>query len=294
MSRIGAIARAGVAVYQLASGAKMMRLRIDDPKLRRHPIAQRTKRNAKHVNGIVADYNPMLDLPIVISYRNGWKNIVDGDHRYSARKKMYENGEGSPYIDAIVYFGLTKAQDHALFYGLNQKKKQLDSQSKWFNGYHGGEKAIVGAINLIAKMGYSCEIGPKDDTTIITSHSEYDWRGNKCIGILVGLYKHCPHVCEQWLTGMQSWRLKNGNLHPKTMTTEVLRGSFQFVKRHCMDLTVDQIHKLFARTNPGKVNQLATQLQIAKGKCRNDAQTVEAMARATRTYRKSGKVVIDI
>ncbi len=292
MTRTQTARRKKVSVYQLQSSAKLMTLRVDDPNLRRHPIAQRTKRNKNHVDSIVANYNPMIDMPIVVSYRNKWKNIVDGDHRYAARKKMNENGECYPYIDAIVYFGLTLKQEHALFYGLNQKKKQLDSFSKWFNGYHGGEKEIVEPLNLVARMGYSCDIGPNDDTNIITKHSEYDWRGDECIGTLVSLYKRCPHACEHWLHGIQSWRVKTGSLHPTTMTTEVLKGSFHFVKRYCMDLEVTQVQKLFRRTNPAKVLQLVTQLQIKKGKCRGDGQVVEAFARATGCYRKNGKVVV--
>jgi hypothetical protein len=294
MSRTSSIVRATAAVFQLTTGAKLMRLRLDDPKIRRHPIAQRGKRNRKHVNAIKGNYNPMLDLPIVISYSNGWKNIVDGDHRFTARLEMFKDGIGSPYIDAIVYFGLTRTQDHALFYGFNQKKKQLDSQSKWFNGYHGKEPHIVGAINLIAKLGFTCSIGPKDDTSMVTKHNEYDWRGDKCIGTLISLYEKWASETEQWLHGIRAWRLKNGSLHPDTMSVELLRGTFQFVKRHCADLTNDQIRQLFARTDPAKVRAAATRLQIEKGRCRGDAQYVEAFARVTQCYRKTGKVVVNI
>jgi hypothetical protein len=181
-----------------------------------------------------------------------------------------------------------------VFYGVNQKKKQLDSKSKWYNGYHGKDKPIVGAINLAIRLGYSCEVGPNDDTNIITKHAEFDWQGNGCIKSLVENYIKCPQLCKQWLIGMQSWRLKNGSMHPDTMNTDVLRGSFNFVKRHCAYLTADQTRALFARTNPGKIHSIATKLQIQKNKCRKDGQVVEAFARATRTYRKGGKIVIDI
>ncbi len=295
MNRIPARAtsRNRVSCFQLESGAKLMKVRVDDPKIRRHPNAQRTKRNNKHVNSIIVDYNPMLDLPIIISYNNGWKDVVDGDHRFTARKKMYERGEGSVYVDAIVYFDLSTKQQHALFYGANQKKKQLDSQSKWYNGYHGGEKHIVGAINLIAKLGYSCSIGPKDDTAMVTNHTEYDWRGNKCIGTLVALYEKCPTITEQWLHGLQGWRIRNGNLHPDTMSVELLKGSYYFVKRFCSDFTNEKIRKVFSRTDPSKVRSTATRLQLKNGKCRADALYVEAMARATNSF-KGGKVVVKV
>jgi hypothetical protein len=288
------VAKAGLAVYQCVNGAKMMRLRVDDPTIRRHPVAQRTKRNKKHVAAIASEYNPMLEMPIIISFNKGWKNILDGDHRYEARKKRFKEGLSGPFMDAIVFFGLTRTQEHALFYGYNQKKKQLDSQSKWFNGYHGKEPHIVGAIDLIAKLGFTCSIGPKDDTSMVTKHNEYDWRGDKCIGTLIGLYEKWASETEQWLHGIQAWRLKNGSLHPDTMSVELLRGTFQFVKRHCADLTNDQIRQLFARTNPAKVRAAATRLQIDKGRCRGDAQYVEAFARVTQCYRKTGKVVVNI
>jgi hypothetical protein len=282
------------SVYQLVNGAKMMKLSLDDNTIRRHPIAQRTKRDKKRVTDIIADYDALLDLPIIVSYNNGWKEIIDGDHRYEARKALYKNKKGKRYIDAIVYFGLKPHQNHSVFYGLNQKKKLLDSKSKWFNGYHGKDKDIVGAINLAIRLGYTCEVGPKDDATITTKHPEYDWQGNGCIKSLVENYKKCPQLCKQWLIGMQSWRLKNGSMHPDTMNTDVLRGSFDFVKRHAAYLTPDQTRALFARTNPGKIHSVATKLQIQKNKCRKDGQVVEAFARATRTYRKGGKIVIDI
>lgn len=291
MSRIAVLES---SAYQLVSGAKMMKLRLDDKTIRRHPNAQRTKRDQKRVDHIVAEYDPLLDLPIIVSYNDGWKEIIDGDHRYEARKELYKKKKGKLHIDAIVYFGLKPHQNHSVFYGVNQRKKQLDSKSKWYNGYHGKDKHIVGAINLAIRLGYSCEVGPNDDTNIVTKHAEFDWQGNGCIKSLVENYEKCPQLCKQWLIGMQAWRLKNGTMHPDTMNTDVLRGSFNFVKRHCAYLTAEKTRALFARTNPGKIHSIATKLQIQKNKCRKDGQVVEAFARATHTYRNGGKVVIDI
>ncbi len=75
------------------------------------------------VDKLVREWDPRLLTPLVVSYRDGRYNLVDGQHRVcGARKK---NGGKDVMMVCQVYTGLTYQQEAELYYLLDQSKGHL-------------------------------------------------------------------------------------------------------------------------------------------------------------------------
>jgi len=79
--------------------------------------------NPEDVDRLIARWNPCLLTPIVVSYRDGNFNVVDGQHRIAAMRKMA--GGGDVIIPCIIYTGLTYEREAELYYMLDQTRGKL-------------------------------------------------------------------------------------------------------------------------------------------------------------------------
>lgn len=79
--------------------------------------------NPEDVDRLIAKWNPCLLTPIVVSFRDGNFNVVDGQHRIAAMRKMA--GGGDVIIPCIIYTGLTYQQEAELYYMLDQTRGKL-------------------------------------------------------------------------------------------------------------------------------------------------------------------------
>lgn len=75
------------------------------------------------VDKLIAKWNPCLLTPIVVSFRDGNFNVVDGQHRIAAMRKMA--GGGDVTVPCIIYTGLTYEQEAELYYKLDKAKGHL-------------------------------------------------------------------------------------------------------------------------------------------------------------------------
>ena len=75
------------------------------------------------VDKLIAKWNPCLLTPIVVSFRDGNFNVVDGQHRIAAMRKMA--GGGDVTAPCIIYTGLTYEQEAELYYMLDQTRGKL-------------------------------------------------------------------------------------------------------------------------------------------------------------------------
>ena len=75
------------------------------------------------VDKLVRHWDPRLLTPLVVSYRDGRYNLVDGQHRVCGGKRK-NNGKD---VDMLcqVYYGLTYEQEAELYYKLDQAKGHL-------------------------------------------------------------------------------------------------------------------------------------------------------------------------
>lgn len=75
------------------------------------------------VDKLIAKWDPCLLPPIVVSFRDGNFNVVDGQHRIAAMRKMA--GGGDVTVPCIIYTGLTYEQEAELYYMLDQTRGKL-------------------------------------------------------------------------------------------------------------------------------------------------------------------------
>ena len=89
---------------------------------------QRTVKE-RTVQKLVNNWNPIYLDPIVVSYRDGRYNVIDGQHRVTAMKRMSESGKTAADVKVlcVVHTGLTFADEAELFYKLDQCRKKLSS-----------------------------------------------------------------------------------------------------------------------------------------------------------------------
>ena len=75
------------------------------------------------VDKLVREWDPRLLTPLVVSYREGRNNLVDGQHRVCAMRK--KNGGKDVIALCRVYHGLTYEQEAELYYKLDRAKGHL-------------------------------------------------------------------------------------------------------------------------------------------------------------------------
>ena len=75
------------------------------------------------VDKLVREWDPRLLTPLVVSYRDGRYNLVDGQHRVCAMRKKNRGKD----VTALcrVYHGLTYEQEAELYYRLDRAKGHL-------------------------------------------------------------------------------------------------------------------------------------------------------------------------
>ena len=79
--------------------------------------------NDSAVDKLVREWDPRLLTPLVVSYREGRYNLVDGQHRICAMRKK-NNGKDVTAL-CRVYRGLTYEQEAELYYKLDKAKGHL-------------------------------------------------------------------------------------------------------------------------------------------------------------------------
>ena len=75
------------------------------------------------VDKLVREWDPRLLTPLVVSYRDGRYNLVDGQHRVCAMRKKNGGNDGTALCR--VYHGLTYEQEAELYYKLDRAKGHL-------------------------------------------------------------------------------------------------------------------------------------------------------------------------
>jgi len=95
----------------------------------------------REVERLIREWDERLLDPLVVSYREGRFNVIDGQHRVSALRKM--NGGRDVMVRCKVYSGLTYKEEAALCWKLDKAKKRL---------------SLSQATNALAESGLDAEI----------------------------------------------------------------------------------------------------------------------------------------
>jgi len=114
----------------------------------------------KKVDHLVREWDDRLLTPLTVSFRDGKFNVVDGQHRVAAMRKM-NNGE-NVMVPCLVYSGLTYEQEAELCYRIDQSKGRLSLAMSTNALMESGQDAQVLEIRrLLEQEGFTWVLGKK-------------------------------------------------------------------------------------------------------------------------------------
>lgn len=111
--------------------------------------------NSSRINGIIKNFDKNKVKPIVLSFRNGVYNVVDGQHTLSALRRIY--GE-NVMVSAVVLEGLTYEEEAEYYTKQYEGTKKLSSCDTFKSRLEYDKKAQM--INNICKVvGFNVKTG---------------------------------------------------------------------------------------------------------------------------------------
>ncbi len=115
----------------------------------------------KKVENLVREWDDRLLTPLTVSFRDGKFNVVDGQHRVAAMRKM--NSGENVLVPCLVYSGLTYEQEAALCYQIDQSKGRLSLAMSTNALMESGQDAQVLEIrDLLEREGFTWALGKKN------------------------------------------------------------------------------------------------------------------------------------
>ena len=79
------------------------------------------------VNALIRRWDPAYLSPIEVSFRDGSYNVINGQHRIEAMRKM--NGGADVIVPCLIYTGLSYEQEAAMYYLLDKSSGRLKLSS---------------------------------------------------------------------------------------------------------------------------------------------------------------------
>lgn len=114
----------------------------------------------REVDRLIQNWDERLLEPLVVSYRDGRFNLIDGQHRVSAMRKM--NGGLDVMVRCKVYSGLTYEEEAALCWKLDKAKKRLSlSQATNALVESGLDSEVTEIKRLMNCEGFTWALGRK-------------------------------------------------------------------------------------------------------------------------------------
>ena len=77
----------------------------------------------KNVDKLVRNWNSRELYPVIVSFRDGKFNVVDGQNRIAAMRQMA--GGGDVIVPCMIYTGMTYEQEAELYAKLDKGKRPL-------------------------------------------------------------------------------------------------------------------------------------------------------------------------
>ena len=79
--------------------------------------------NEREVQQLIETWDDRLLEPLVVSFRDGKYNLIDGQHRLNALQKM--NDGQAVTLSCLIFTGMTYEEEAALYFKLDQGRKRL-------------------------------------------------------------------------------------------------------------------------------------------------------------------------
>lgn len=120
------------------------------------------------VNDLIKRWDPTYLTPIEVSYRDGSYNVINGQHRIEAMRKM--NGGVDVIVPCLIYTGLSYEQEAAMYYLLDKSTGHLKLASSIKALLESGtDPAIIDIKQRIERAGFTWAL---DKPTSVTDTSQ--------------------------------------------------------------------------------------------------------------------------
>ena len=118
---------------------------------------QRTVKQQR-VDEIVREWNDRKLTPVVVSFRDGKFNVVDGQNRIAAMRQMA--GGGDVIVPCMIYTGMTYEQEAELYAKLDKGKRPLTPRQHTKALVESGSDARIMEIKcLVEDVGFVWALG---------------------------------------------------------------------------------------------------------------------------------------
>ena len=193
----------------------------------------------KEVNRLIREWDDRLLDPLVVSFRDGKFNVVDGQHRVAAMRKM--NGGKEVMVPCIIYSGLTYEQEADLCYKLDKAKKRL---------------TLAQATNALAESGNDADI--RTVKSLIEANG-FVWALNRRtraaneIGSIRALMKSWRALGSEEFSRMLVLLRCPGGGHPEPLTSFVFSGMTIFLKTYGAEMDDRLFIRQLSKVDPGEI-----------------------------------------
>jgi len=195
------------------------------------------------VNALIRRWDPAYLSPIEVSYRDGSYNVINGQHRIEAMRKM--NGGANVIVPCLIYTGLSYEQEAAMYYLLDKSAGRLKLSSAIKALLESGtDPAIIDIKQRIERAGFTWALDkPAGVTYEIKPVREiinaYQKLGGHTFSRMLGLMAGAWH-------GTQN-SLKSG----------MISGMALFLKTHETELEDYEFIRRLSQVDPAEIIQLA-------------------------------------
>lgn len=195
----------------------------------------------REVNRLIREWDERLLDPLVVSYREGRFNVIDGQHRISALRKM--NGNRDIMVRCKVYSGLTYEQEADLCYKLDKAKKRLSlSQSTNALAESGADPEVSEIKRLMNCEGFTWALGRKYGKSYEVIATRAVINAYRLLGS-VGFLRLLRLLGDTW----------KGDTH--SLTAPVLSGMALFLKTYEVELSDHIFVKRLSTMDPEEITR---------------------------------------
>ena len=195
----------------------------------------------KDVDALIAKWDPLLNDPVIINQRDGKNNLVDGQHRIAAMRKMC--GGRDIMVRCRVLSGLTYEQEAALCYKLDKAKRRLTLSQSVMALSESGEDHNINAIKEIVE-GYGFRWALKDrgcrDNTISATRAT------------ISAYKDLKY---QAFSRMMKLIKLTWDGSAASLTSYIISGMALFLKTYAFEMDDNLFVKQLSKVDPQEIIQ---------------------------------------
>ena len=155
----------------------------------------------KNVDELIRHWNDQELYPIIVSFRDGKFNVVDGQNRIAAMRQMA--GGGDVIVPCLIYTGMTYEMEAELYAKLDKGKRPLTPRQYTKALVESGSDATIMEVKRLAEdVGFVWALGeptgqPFEITPIRTLTNAYQLLGgdgfSRMLTLMAGAWQGAPN-----------------------------------------------------------------------------------------------------